>query len=104
MNMEEAPLFEQEQVQRAKHIMHPFVLRRLKSDVLRALPTKTTHIVECPLECEQALQYEELCDNARRNDGVVVNSMTIMMDLRRMANHPLTLRYHYQVSISIFPI
>uniref|UniRef100_A0A1B6HJ59 SWI/SNF-related matrix-associated actin-dependent regulator of chromatin subfamily A containing DEAD/H box 1 homolog n=1 Tax=Homalodisca liturata TaxID=320908 RepID=A0A1B6HJ59_9HEMI len=96
-NIEEAPLFEQEQVQRAKRIMHPFVLRRLKVDVLRDLPTKTTRIVECPLEEEeQAIKYTELCDSARNDDGHMVNSMTIMMDLRRMANHPLTLRYHYQ--------
>ncbi|KAG8292346.1 ATP-dependent helicase smarcad1 [Homalodisca vitripennis] len=96
-NIEEAPLFEQEQVQRAKRIMHPFVLRRLKVDVLRDLPTKTTRIVECPLEEEeQAIKYTELCDRARNDDGHMVNSMTIMMDLRRMANHPLTLRYHYQ--------
>lgn len=96
-NLEEAPLFEQEQVQRAKRIMQPFVLRRLKTDVLRDLPTKTTQVMECAMESEQALKYEELCDQMRNDQGRLLNSMSVMMELRRMANHPLTLRYLYEV-------
>jgi len=95
-SIEDAPLFEQEQVQRAKRIMHPFVLRRLKTEALKDLPTKTTNLIECSLEAGQAEKYAELCEQARNEDGHQVNSMSIMMDLRRMANHPLTLRYLYE--------
>lgn len=98
-NVEDAPLFEQEQVQRAKRIMQPFVLRRLKTDVLRDLPTKTSQVVECAMESEQALKYEELCDQTRNDEGRLLNSMSVMMEFRRMANHPLTLRYLYQVIV-----
>lgn len=98
--MEDAPLFEQEQVQRAKRIMQPFVLRRLKTDVLRDLPTKTSKVVECAMESEQALKYEELCDQTRNDEGRLLNSMSVMMEFRRMANHPLTLRYLYQVILN----
>lgn len=37
--------FEQDQITQAKRIMKPFVLRRLKADVLGSLPSKTDHTV-----------------------------------------------------------
>ncbi|XP_054274758.1 SWI/SNF-related matrix-associated actin-dependent regulator of chromatin subfamily A containing DEAD/H box 1 homolog [Macrosteles quadrilineatus] len=95
-NIEDAPLFEQEQVRRAKRIIHPFILRRLKVDVLKDLPTKTSTVVKCAMEEDQAAKYAELLEEARDDTGREINSMTIMMRLRKMANHPLTLRYHYQ--------
>lgn len=51
---EEISTFEQTQIDKAKKIMKPFILRRLKSDVLDSLPTKhevvvgvTKHIFRC---------------------------------------------------------
>lgn len=42
---EEVSQFQETQVERAKRIMKPFVLRRLKKDVLGNLPKKTSYIV-----------------------------------------------------------
>lgn len=44
-DQEEVSQFQETQVQRAKRIMKPFVLRRLKKDVLNNLPTKHSYVV-----------------------------------------------------------
>lgn len=54
------PTFEKEQIEQAKRIMKPFVLRRLKRDVLRDLPKKTEELVEVPMIPSQKIQYETL--------------------------------------------
>lgn len=92
---EEAPLFEQERVAQAKRIMKPFVLRRLKVDVLHDLPKKTSTIVECDMEESQVFKYAQLVEKFKLSENSDLSHMSIMMDLRKMANHPLTLRYQY---------
>lgn len=42
---DEVTTFEQDQITQAKRIMKPFVLRRLKVDVLGSLPKKTDYTV-----------------------------------------------------------
>ena len=44
-SQEEQSQFQESQVQRAKRIMKPFVLRRLKKDVLNNLPKKHQYTV-----------------------------------------------------------
>lgn len=63
--------FEQTQISQAKRIMKPFLLRRLKRDVLKDLPIKTDHIVYCPMTPNQSLQYKELISSFSTKDGVV---------------------------------
>ncbi|KAJ1919004.1 DNA-dependent ATPase fun30 [Mycoemilia scoparia] len=50
---------ELERVQRAKHLLSPFVLRRRKIDVLSELPKKTEKIVHVDLCSEQQKVYNE---------------------------------------------
>lgn len=50
---EELSKFEQTQIDQAKRIMKPFLLRRLKNDVLRSLPTKTEKVVSYVLQYTQ---------------------------------------------------
>ena len=54
------PPFEQEQIEQAKRIMKPFVLRRFKQDVLRELPKKTDVMLEIPMVSIQEEQYVNL--------------------------------------------
>lgn len=42
---DESTLFEQSKIEQAKSVMKPFVLRRLKADVLKYLPTKNEVVV-----------------------------------------------------------
>ncbi|KAJ8972627.1 hypothetical protein NQ314_000083 [Rhamnusium bicolor] len=94
------PSFEREQIEQAKRIMKPFVLRRLKCDVLQDLPKKTDHIIKIPLAPTQKEQYEQLVASYKTIDEDGKNSyngMSIMTDLRKLSNHPLLMRHHYGI-------
>ncbi|KAL1131076.1 hypothetical protein AAG570_012313 [Ranatra chinensis] len=93
------PDFEREQVELAKRIMKPFVLRRLKSDVLSDLPQKTSEVVKCSLTEKQKIKYADLLQelkNLAKNYPEEHNYMSSFMQLRKMANHQLTSRNFYQ--------
>lgn len=104
--------------------MEPFVLRRLKKDVLKDLPSKTNHTLNVALSPAQNEIYkdlvskffssaaqekpsteepsEELGDDTEEvevvpstNGSGLSGSMEMMMFMRRAANHPTLLRWHY---------
>ncbi|XP_015186251.1 PREDICTED: SWI/SNF-related matrix-associated actin-dependent regulator of chromatin subfamily A containing DEAD/H box 1 homolog [Polistes dominula] len=92
------PLFEQQQVKNAKQIMRPFVLRRLKAEVLGDLPEKTDEVIRCTLTKKQTRMYKNLVEkfSAEANESTEVNGVGMMMQLRKLANHPLLVRDYYQ--------
>ncbi|VVC90845.1 unnamed protein product [Leptidea sinapis] len=101
---DDVPAFEQSQITQAKRIMKPFVLRRLKKDVLQDLPKKTNHTVSCPMSERQQTLYKTLIAAFSAKDGLVhatqeQSGMSMMMDMRKLANHPVLLRYYYQDSM-----
>lgn len=91
------PLFEQEQVKNAKQIMRPFVLRRLKSEVLRDLPKKMEEVIKCPMIDKQKEMYTNLISefSTEANQSSEINGIGMMMQLRKLANHPLLFRAYY---------
>ncbi|KAK3921109.1 SWI/SNF-related matrix-associated actin-dependent regulator of chromatin subfamily A containing DEAD/H box 1-like protein [Frankliniella fusca] len=102
------PEFERTQIFQAKHIMKPFVLRRLKSDVLKDLPPKTDKIIHCPMTEDQEQKYNELIETFSKqaekeleDDASEPTESGIAMysKLRRLANHPLLLRYQYKDNV-----
>ncbi|CAH0715307.1 unnamed protein product, partial [Brenthis ino] len=100
---DDVPAFEQSQITQAKRIMKPFVLRRLKRDVLQDLPKKTNHTELCPMSEKQQRQYKELIAGFSAKDGTIhatteQSGISMMMDMRKLANHPLLLRYHYDMA------
>jgi len=52
--------------------MHPFLLRRAKTEVARDLPPKIERVVSCALSAEQKAAYVELLENSRRNLSTMV--------------------------------
>ncbi|CAG9786923.1 unnamed protein product [Diatraea saccharalis] len=97
---DEVPAFEQSQISQAKRIMKPFVLRRLKRDVLQDLPKKTNYTELCPMSERQQKLYKDLIAGFSANDGTIhatteQSGVSMMMDMRKLANHPLLLRYQY---------
>ncbi|XP_065350439.1 SWI/SNF-related matrix-associated actin-dependent regulator of chromatin subfamily A containing DEAD/H box 1 homolog [Cloeon dipterum] len=52
--------FEKKKIEQAKKIMEPFVLRRLKRDVLKDLAAKTSHILNVDLLLHQRALYKDL--------------------------------------------
>lgn len=96
-----------------KTILGPFILRRLKSDVMRQFVPKDQKVEILEMLKEQAVAYQEAVDNYRtavaaRASGTsgtgltnVVNSLprrevnSIFTELRKLANHPLLSRRLY---------
>ncbi|XP_063364496.1 SWI/SNF-related matrix-associated actin-dependent regulator of chromatin subfamily A containing DEAD/H box 1 homolog [Cydia amplana] len=98
---DDAPPFEQSQITQAKRIMKPFVLRRLKRDVLQDLPKKTNHTELCAMSDRQEKLYKHLIAGFAAKDGTIHATMeqsgiSMMMDMRKLANHPCLLRYFYE--------
>lgn len=93
--------FERERIEQAKRIMKPFVLRRLKFDVLKQLPAKHDEVKLCPMANVQQEEYTnlvaELSSKVKRSneEKVHTNGIGMMMELRKLANHPLLLRRLY---------
>ncbi|EDX04414.1 SWI/SNF-related matrix-associated actin-dependent regulator of chromatin subfamily A containing DEAD/H box 1 homolog [Drosophila simulans] len=99
-DQDEVSQFQETQIQRAKRIMKPFVLRRLKKDVLKNLPKKLSLVEKVPMSSQQKIYYHELVDYYSNNKGEVCSSseragIAIMMEMRRIANHPLLMRHYF---------
>lgn len=98
---EQIPAFERNQIAQAKRIMKPFVLRRLKRDVLRELPPKTDTMIPVPPDPDQKQKYQQLISSLQDANGQLCTTseysgMAMMTDLRKLSNHPLLLRYYYE--------
>eukprot|EP01119_Soliformovum_irregulare_P001865 TRINITY_DN1170_c3_g1_i2.p1 TRINITY_DN1170_c3_g1~~TRINITY_DN1170_c3_g1_i2.p1 ORF type:complete len:1172 (-),score=371.67 TRINITY_DN1170_c3_g1_i2:332-3847(-) len=79
-------------IQRLHGILRPFLLRRLKSEVERQLPSKHEHIVRCRLSKRQRYLYEEFMQSATTastlESGNFLGIVNVLMQLRKVCNHP----------------
>ena len=82
----------QQRVSKLHTVLRPYLLRRLKKDVERELPSKFEHLVLCPLSKRQRYLYDEFMARAEtRHDlqsGVYQKIANILMQLRKVVNHP----------------
>uniref|UniRef100_A0A0K0F8U7 Uncharacterized protein n=1 Tax=Strongyloides venezuelensis TaxID=75913 RepID=A0A0K0F8U7_STRVS len=89
-------LYESHKIEQAKLILSPFMLRRLKTEVLQSLPKKNQEIVYVDLKPLQVEMYDHCLSDIRRahltGDGSSVGGL---MQLRQIANHPLLYRWIY---------
>ncbi|KAD6119634.1 hypothetical protein E3N88_10905 [Mikania micrantha] len=86
------------QLSRLHSILKPFMLRRVKKDVVSELTGKTEITVHCKLSSRQQAFYQaiknkislaELFDNNRGlNEKKIMNLMNIVIQLRKVCNHP----------------
>lgn len=106
-----------------RRMLAPFVLRRVKADVLSQLTDKITEIIALPLLPDQAALYENILRDyaSKKGLGVVPMPMSdevvddsggvetldalnfapqearhLFTSLRKAANHPLLLRFYYR--------
>jgi len=80
-----------------KRKLHPFLLRRLKTEVARDLPPKIERVSMCSLTKDQELVYKELLESSRRRISDMVASqgfnkcrmeiLTTLMRLRQVCCH-----------------
>ncbi|KAJ6700037.1 CHROMATIN-REMODELING ATPASE INO80 [Salix purpurea] len=86
------------QLNRLHAILKPFMLRRVKKDVVSELTRKTEVTVHCKLSSRQQAFYQaiknkislaELFDGSRGfNEKKIMNLMNIVIQLRKVCNHP----------------
>jgi len=81
------------------------MLRRLKADVLKSLPVKTVVVNTITMTEHQLTRYEtlsnEIKEAAQNKETSENNHMMWVMMLRKLTNHPLLLRYHFEASNSM---
>lgn len=77
------------------------MLRRLKADVLKSLPVKTVVVESVTMAEHQLIRYNtltaEIKEAAKEKDTPDNSHMMWLIMLRKLTNHPLLLRYHFEV-------
>merc|ERR1711892_246308 len=85
----------EEQVRKLHELLGPHMLRRLKADVLKNMPTKSECIVRTNLAPLQKKVYKNILtrnfDALNSKGGAQVSLLNIMMELKKCANHPYLL-------------
>ncbi|KAJ0019780.1 hypothetical protein NQD34_007349 [Periophthalmus magnuspinnatus] len=88
--------FERQRISQAKRIMKPFILRRVKNEVLKQLPAKEEKVDYCSMSEKQEELYQALFKKLKQTNPTEKREMcNAMMQLRKMANHPLLHRQYY---------
>ena len=81
-----------ELIERLHGVLRPFLLRRLKKDVEKQMPSKFEHVLRAPLSQRQRILYEEflhLRDTKESlKEGNFLGLMNVLMQLRKVCNHP----------------
>ena len=81
-----------QRVSKLHTVLRPYLLRRLKRDVEKELPSKFEHLTLCPLSKRQRFLYDEFMSRAQTRDaldsGVYQKIANILMQLRKVCNHP----------------
>lgn len=77
-------------------MLGPHMLRRLKADVLKNMPTKSEFIVRVELSPMQKKYYKYILTRNYealnpKSGGQTVSLLNVMMDLKKCCNHPLSI-------------
>lgn len=79
-------------IQRLHKILRPFLLRRLKADVEKQLPSKHEYVKTCRLSKRQRFLYEEFMSLNQTKETLAKGSffsvINVLMQLRKVCNHP----------------
>ncbi|KAL3312937.1 hypothetical protein Ciccas_008468, partial [Cichlidogyrus casuarinus] len=84
--------FNTQLINRLHRVLRPFLLRRLKADVEKQMPKKYEHVIMCRLSRRQRFLYDDFMSwNSTREvlqSGQFLSVMNILMQLRKVCNHP----------------
>ncbi|XP_057326451.1 chromodomain-helicase-DNA-binding protein Mi-2 homolog isoform X2 [Microplitis mediator] len=88
-----ADISKEEQVKKLHEMLGPHMLRRLKADVLKNMPSKSEFIVRVELSPMQKKYYKYILTRNfealnPKGGGQQVSLLNIMMDLKKCCNHP----------------
>ncbi|KAE8221769.1 hypothetical protein CF319_g4927 [Tilletia indica] len=81
-----------EMVTKLHTVLRPFLLRRLKKDVEKQLPSKHEHVITCRLSKRQRFLYNDFMSRAKTKESLASGSylsiINCLMQLRKVCNHP----------------
>eukprot|EP01054_Gregarina_sp_Poly1_P002166 Gregarina_sp_Poly_1__2165@NODE_1574_length_3805_cov_72_654896_g204_i1_p1_GENE_NODE_1574_length_3805_cov_72_654896_g204_i1NODE_1574_length_3805_cov_72_654896_g204_i1_p1_ORF_typecomplete_len1199_score209_39SNF2_N/PF00176_23/3_6e79SNF2_N/PF00176_23/3_5e03HDA23/PF11496_8/2_2e03HDA23/PF11496_8/2_4e24Helicase_C/PF00271_31/2_9e03Helicase_C/PF00271_31/1_8e04Helicase_C/PF00271_31/3_4e19ResIII/PF04851_15/1_3e15ResIII/PF04851_15/1_3e03SMC_N/PF02463_19/7_2e03SMC_N/PF02463_19/2_6e06ERCC3_RAD25_C/PF16203_5/3_ len=111
-NKEDVSLTEEEKlvvINRLHLVLRPFLLRRIKADVLSDLPSKREYIVRIQLTKWQQMVYEQLvnrCLKVRDSNGKITSKAVanVIMQLRKVVNHPYLFVDQYKVDDNLWRV
>lgn len=90
-----ADISKEDQVKKLHEMLGPHMLRRLKADVLKSMPSKSEFIVRVELSAMQKKYYKfiltknyEALNSKSGAGGNQCSMLWIMMDLKKCCNHP----------------
>jgi chromodomain-helicase-DNA-binding protein 4 len=88
-----ADINKEDQVKKLHDMLGPHMLRRLKADVLKSMPSKSEFIVRVELSPMQKKYYKYILTRNfealnSRSGGQQVTLLNVMMDLKKCCNHP----------------
>ncbi|XP_063696031.1 chromodomain-helicase-DNA-binding protein Mi-2 homolog [Culicoides brevitarsis] len=88
-----ADISKEEQVKKLHEMLGPHMLRRLKADVLKSMPSKSEFIVRVELSAMQKKYYKYILTRNYealnpKSGGAACSLLNIMMDLKKCCNHP----------------
>lgn len=88
-----ADVSKEEQVKRLHEMLGPHMLRRLKADVLKSMPSKSEFIVRVELSPMQKKYYKYILTRNfealnPKSGGGACSLLNVMMDLKKCCNHP----------------
>jgi SNF2 family DNA or RNA helicase len=87
-------------IHRLHEVLRPFVLRRVKDQVLDQLPEKVEKVLRCPLSGWQRHMYSTITSRVvNAKEGVGLNNP--VMQLRKICNHPYLFLTNYIVDDNI---
>ncbi|ETN80443.1 protein, SNF2 family, partial [Necator americanus] len=92
-------MYQKDRIEQAKQILQPYILRRLKAQVLGHLPEKHEEVIEVEMLDDQKELYENVLDSVKGFDGDTNNAYGALIHLRQAANHPLLRRVQYTDSL-----
>merc|ERR1712226_412394 len=85
----------EDQVRKLHEMLGPHMLRRMKADVLKSMPSKSEFIVRTNLAGAQKKYYKSILtrnfDALRAKSGASCSLLNVMMELKKVANHPYLL-------------
>lgn len=96
-------------INRLHQVLRPFLLRRVKANVLDQLPQKVERVLKCELSGWQKILYKSIQDGgallvdpssgAKAVNGISRGLSNIIMQLRKVCNHPYLFQIDHGYSI-----
>uniref|UniRef100_A0A183E895 DNA helicase n=1 Tax=Gongylonema pulchrum TaxID=637853 RepID=A0A183E895_9BILA len=88
-----AEISKEDQIQKLHSLLGPHMLRRLKTDVLSGMPSKSELIVRVELSSMQKKYYKNILTRnfealSPKGGGSQISLLNIIMDLKKCCNHP----------------